>query len=76
MKKLILTITMAVAGLGGLASSAQALGPVHPFHPGPFHGGGFRYCYHNGHRGYWYWNTYGYWQFVVVPVVLAPAPCP
>jgi hypothetical protein len=34
MKKFILTIAVAVASIGGLASSAQALGPISPVHSG------------------------------------------
>ena len=65
MKKLLLTITMAVGGLGSLAPSAQA----HPFYHGGFHYGcGYHYCYHGGHYGYWYWNNgCRFFRVVVVP---------
>ena len=72
MKKLLLTLTMAVGGLGSLATSAQA-------HPGShcgYHGGcGHHYGYNCGHYGYWnYRNGCRFWQVVVVP---GPGPqCP
>jgi hypothetical protein len=71
MKRLFLTIALAVGGLGSLASSAQA----HPYnhcgyHCG-YHGGyncGYHGGYNCGYNGYWYWN-HGcrFWRVVVVP---------
>jgi len=69
MKTLLLAITMAITGLGGLATSAQA----HPFYHGGYHYGyrfhygvGYNYCWHGGRYGYWNWYN-GYRLFVVVP---------
>lgn len=71
MKKLLLTITMAVGGLGSLATSAQAHPGYHcGYHYGcGFHYGcGYNYCYHGGHYGYWYWNNgCRFFRVVVVP---------
>ena len=73
MKKLLLTITMAVGGLAGLAPSAQAWN--HPgYHYGYRYGCGYHYCYHGGNCGYWYWNNgCRYFRVVVVP---PPGPGP
>jgi hypothetical protein len=69
MKMLLLTITMAVGGLGSLVPSAQAW--CHPaYHCGFHYGCGYHYCYHGGHYGYWYWNNGC--RFFRVVVVLPP----
>jgi len=64
---------MAVTGLGGLASSAQAW--CHPYHCGGYHCG-YHYCggyhYYGCGGGYWYYhNGCRFWRVVVLP-----PPCP
>lgn len=61
MKNLLLTIALAVGGLGSLAPSAQAWCR-------PYYRCGYRYEYRCGNYGYWYWH-HGcrYWRVVVVP---------
>ena len=66
MKKLLLTITMAITGLGGLATSAQAHPWYHGYHYGYHYGVRYNYCWHGGRYGYWNWDN-GYRFFVVVP---------
>gem|GEM_PF-2961124 len=83
MKKLLLTITMAVGGFAGLAPSAQAW--CHPAYHCGYHGcgyhwgggyhcgGGYNYCYHGGRYGYWYWNNgCRFFRVVVVPGPVPP----
>jgi hypothetical protein len=69
MKRLFLTIALAVGGLGSLASSAQAW--CHPNYHCGYHYGyhcGYQGGYRCGYNGYWYWN-HGcrFWRVVVVP---------
>jgi hypothetical protein len=75
MKKLFLTLALALGGLAGLVPTAQA----HPHFHGGFHYGcgyhygcgwydGCEYGYNCGQYGYWYWNNgCRFFRVVIVP---------